>query len=133
MTNALARELTLLLDASAYQAEDDLVFGHPETGRPLDRSKVRKRFLKALDRAGVRRIRFHDLRHTFGTAIAAQGVPERVMQEWGGWRDAKTVRLYADYRRDANEAAWINAAFPGPNEAPNSTQDDDTRSEETAR
>ena len=115
-----------MLDASAYQADGDLVFGHPETGRPLDRSKVRKRFLAALDRAAVRRVRFHDLRHTFGTAIAAQGVPERVMQEWGGWRDAKTVRIYADYRPDPQEAAWINAAFAGPSEAPNSTQLDVT-------
>ena len=27
--------------------DDDLVFAHPETGRPLDRSRVRKRFQRA--------------------------------------------------------------------------------------
>jgi integrase len=133
ITDVLARELTLLMDASPYQEDEALVFGHPETGKPLDRSKVRKRYIKALERAKVRRVRFHDLRHTFGTAIAAQGVPERVMQEWGGWRDAKTVRLYADYRPDPQESAWINAAFPSPTTAPLSeTNSEQLTEDETA-
>jgi hypothetical protein len=52
------------------------------------------------------------------------------MQEWGGWRDAKTVRIYADYRPDPQEAAWISAAFPSPIHPPNSTQQDVTSSDE---
>jgi hypothetical protein len=31
------------------------VFGHPHTGRPMDRSLFSKRFKRALKRAGVRR------------------------------------------------------------------------------
>jgi integrase len=50
---------------------------HPHTGKPIDRSKLLKRFKAALRRAEVREIRFHDLRHTFGTGMAAQGVPMR--------------------------------------------------------
>ena len=41
--------------------------------------------------------RFHDLRHTFGTRMAAAGVPMRTLQEWMGHRDLATTQLYADY------------------------------------
>jgi integrase len=83
----VARELERLFQASSYQGDEDLVFGHPHTGRPLDRSRTLKRFKAALARAGVREIRFHDLRHTFGTRMAAAGVPIRTLQEWMGHRD----------------------------------------------
>jgi integrase len=52
---------------------------------------MRKRFKTALKAAGVRSIRFHDLRHTFGTRMAAAGAPLRTIQEWMGHRDYKTT------------------------------------------
>ncbi len=45
----------------------------------------------------MRELRFHDLRHTFGTRMAAAGVPMRTLQEWMGHRDFKTTMIYADY------------------------------------
>jgi integrase len=36
--------LLRLAETSPFTSEDDLVFAHPETGEPLDRSRVRKRF-----------------------------------------------------------------------------------------
>src|SRR4051812_33726111 len=59
---------------SAHQADDALVFAHLQLGRPLDRSGVLKRFKAAAARAGLERVRFHDLRHTSGTRMAAAGV-----------------------------------------------------------
>lgn len=76
--------LDQLYQRSRYREDDDLVFGHPELGPVLDASKLRKRFKHALAEAGVREIRFHDLRHTFGTQAAAAGVPLRTLQEWAG-------------------------------------------------
>jgi len=111
LADQVARELELLFQASAFQCDEHLVFGHPHTGRPLDRSRTLKRFKAALARAGVREIRFHDLRHTFGTRMAAAGVPIRTLQEWMGHRDYKTTLIYADYAPAANEAALVNAAF----------------------
>lgn len=97
---------------SEYTGADDLVFCHPETGGPLDASKMRKRFKAAIEAAGVRSIRFHDLRHTFGTRMAAAGAPLRTIQEWMGHRDYKTTEIYADYAPDLQqEARWANAAF----------------------
>lgn len=111
LADDVARELELLFQASSYQADEDLVFAHPHTGRPIDRSLLLKRFKAALNRAGVREIRFHDLRHTFGTRMAAAGVPMRTLQEWMGHRDFKTTLIYADYAPAANEAEMVNAAF----------------------
>jgi len=100
---------------SAYQSDDDLVFGHPHTGKPLDRSRVLKRFKRYCRAAGIRPQRFHDLRHTFGTQMAAVGVPLRTLQEWMGHADSKTTQIYADYAPAENEAALVDAAFaPGP-------------------
>jgi len=95
LADRVAGELDRLHQASRYQADDDLVFAHPYTGRPIDRSRLFKRFKAALKRAGVRPVRFHDLRHTFGTTMAAQGTPIRTLQEWMGHRDFKTTLIYA--------------------------------------
>ncbi|MGI9185062.1 MAG: tyrosine-type recombinase/integrase [Solirubrobacteraceae bacterium] len=85
------------------------------TGKPIDRSKLLKRYKRALKRAHVREVRFHDLRHTFGTHMAAQGVPMRTLQEWMGHRDFKTTLIYADYAPSPAEADLVNAAFQGIN------------------
>ena len=51
-------------------------------GTPMDASNLRKTsFHPLLERAGVPRIRFHDLRHTCATVLLAQGVHPKVVQE----------------------------------------------------
>jgi len=111
MADRVGRELELLFQGSAYQAEDDLVFGHPHTGHPLERGQVSKRFKRTLKRAGVREVRFHDLRHTFGTRCAAAGVPLRTLQAWMGHADIKTTMVYTHYAPGANEAGLVNGVF----------------------
>jgi integrase len=80
LASRVATELELLFQGSRYKRDDDLVFAHPETGKPIDRSKLLKRFKAALCSSDVRAVRFHDLRHTFGTWMAAQGVPMLVLR-----------------------------------------------------
>jgi integrase len=75
MADRVGGELDWHYKASSFQADDDLVFAHPVTGSVLDRHEVSRRFKVALKRAGVHEVRFHDLRHTFGTRMAAAGVP----------------------------------------------------------
>ena len=90
----------------------DLVFGHPQLGTVLDPSKLRKRFLACVRRANVRPVRFHDLRHTFGTQMAAAGAPMRAIQEWLGHSDLRTTLIYADYALDPNQGAlYAERAF----------------------
>ena len=57
-------------------------------------------------------ITFHSLRHTFGTRMAAVGVPMRTLQEWMGHRNLATTEIYADYAPDpAYGAAFAEGAF----------------------
>jgi integrase len=111
LADRVAGELHRLYVATAYQADDDLVFAHSQTGKPMERSNLLKRYKRALKRAKVRPVRFHDLRHTFGTRMAAAGVPMRTLQEWMGHRDFKTTLIYADYAPSAGEADLVEAAF----------------------
>jgi hypothetical protein len=66
----------------------------------LDASKLRKRFVDAIKRAGVHEITFHELRRTFGTQMAGAGAPLRAVREWPGHADAKTTKIYAHYAPD---------------------------------
>jgi integrase len=111
LASRVAEALGELRGRSLYPADGDLVFGHPETGHPLDRSKLVRRFRAALGRAGVRRVTFHELRHTFGTRMAAAGVPLRTIQHWMGHADAKTTQVYAHYQPSDAEAETIDSAF----------------------
>ena len=112
MADRLAGELERHFQRSAYVGENDLVFCHPQTGHVLDASKLRKRFARALERARVRQITFHELRHTFGTQMAAAGAPLRAIQEWMGHADAKTTEIYAHYAPDPTRgAAFAERAF----------------------
>jgi integrase len=112
MADRLAGELERHFQRSHYRSEDDLVFCHPGTGRPYDPSKLRNRFYDCLERAKVRRVTFHELRHTFGTQMAAAGTPLRAIQEWMGHADAKTTQIYAHYAPDAtNGVAFVERAF----------------------
>jgi integrase len=112
----LASRLVAELDehhrATVWNGDGDLVLAHPHTGRPLDRVRLLGHFKAALQRANVRPVRLHDLRHTFATTIAASGeVSLRTLQEWMGHLDARTTQIYADYMPGQREAELIDNAF----------------------
>lgn len=111
---------------------DDLVFPHPETGRELDGAALNDRFKAALVAADIRPhewetrkrkktsgkykdviytpITWHDLRHAFGTFLAANGFASATIEEWCGWADRKTMKRYLHYRPGGSELAMLNQA-----------------------
>jgi integrase len=111
LAERVAGALHDLRKRSLYGHDRDLVFCHPETGKPLDRSKLVRRFKDALARAGVHQITFHELRHTFGTRMAAAGTPLRTLQHWMGHADAKTTQVYSHYQPAEQEADAVDRAF----------------------
>lgn len=61
--------------------------------------------------AGLLSIRFHDLRHAFGTHCVSAGVPLRTLQERLRHRDFTTTLIYADYAPNPHEAELVEQAF----------------------
>jgi integrase len=116
MATRLAGELDLWSKRTAYRGDDELVFAHPTKGSPLDPSKVSRRFKAACVEAKVRSVRFHDLRHTFATRLAASGTPIRTLQEFLGHADAKTTQIYAHYAPSEREVAMVDEAFASATE-----------------
>jgi integrase len=111
LAQRVADELLIWRWGSVYVHDDDLVFAHPQTGLPVDPAKLTRRFVKQLERAGVRRVTFHELRHTFGTRMAAAGVPMRTIQHWMGHSDSKTTQIYVHFQPSEYEADIVDQAF----------------------
>lgn len=75
------------------------VLARQETGteRVFPRKRIETKVWKAsLLRARItRRVRFHDLRHTWASWHAQSGTDQRVLQELGGWASSSMVQRYA--------------------------------------
>lgn len=79
---------------SKWQASG-LVFAN-RFGRPVQARRVIEQFHKALADAGIRRVRFHDLRHSCATLLLVQGVSPRVVMEVLGHSEiALTMNAYS--------------------------------------
>ena len=106
---AAAEALARLGQREFWTDEDDLVFPGV-VGRYLDASALSRRYKAALKRAGLRPLRFHDLRHTFGTRMIAKAHIRRV-QEWTGHADVATTMKYLHYVERPDEARLVAEAF----------------------
>ncbi len=113
MADPVLAELDRWSKRSQFTSEASLVFAHPQTGNPLDRTKVTRRFQQACEDASVSVITFHELRHTFATQMAGQGVPLRKLQDWLGHADIKTTQIYTHYAPDEHEISMVNEGFAG--------------------
>ncbi len=110
MVPEVATRLDALSRREHFTADDDLVFPG-QTGGYLDASALRRRYVAAQKRAGLRPIRFHDLRHTFGT-LAVRGAESIVeLQAWMGHADVKTTMRYTHYREQHDAAERLAEAF----------------------
>lgn len=91
----VARVLDGLSRREFFTAPDELVFVN-SVGNPLDDARVRPRFYRALERAGLKRLRFHDLRHSFGT-LAVQVFPLSDVKAYMGHADIQTTMVYVHH------------------------------------
>jgi integrase len=110
MVPEVAAALAKLGQREDFTADDDLVFPG-ELGRYIDASALRRRFVTAQQQAGLRKIRFHDLRHTFGT-LAVRGAESIVeLQAWMGHAEVRTTMRYTHYREQHDAAERLASAF----------------------
>ena len=114
----------LLLEKRNRQAEYRRVCGRSYDKRYLDYICVDEMgtlispdyltdaFPKLLEKNGLRRIRYHDLRHSCASLLLANGVPMKQIQEWLGHSDfSTTANVYAhlDYNSKLSSAdAMVN-------------------------
>lgn len=93
-----------LLMGEAYQ-DNGLVFCK-EDGTPLDPREFTKRFQRQLAKAGLPKVRLHDLRHTHASLLLARGVHPKVVQERLGHSSiTMTLDLYSHLTPGLQEAA----------------------------
>jgi hypothetical protein len=91
------------------------LFPDPDTGGLLDPDGISHRFREAVERARVRALRFHDLRHTFCSRQAQAGVHVTKIQEWAGHASLQTTEGYmhlAPKPEDADQLSRSNALKP---------------------
>ena len=108
----VAKALAKLSQRSYFTGEDDLVFVG-EAGSYLDGSALRRRYKSALEKGQATQLRFHDLRHTFGTRMIAKADIRRV-QEWMGHADIQTTMRYLHYAPREEEKALSARSPPRP-------------------
>jgi integrase len=128
MVADVASALARLGQRPRFTGADDFVFPN-DTGGYLDNSALRRRYRGAQRRThakqcpfrlsaqggcncsdGLRPLRFHDLRHTFGS-LAISHASTRDVQEWLGHADSRTTARYTHYRSRADEAKRLATAF----------------------
>ena len=63
-------------------------------GRPLSDEGLKQVFISARERAGIRRITCHELRHTCFTRLREAGMELEALQAQAGHRSIETTRLY---------------------------------------
>ncbi|MEP7152878.1 MAG: site-specific integrase [Nitrospira sp.] len=101
------------------------VFLSPEGVRWDDRN-LRRGWYRCLEKADIRKVRFHDLRHTFVSLLIKQGAHPKYIQEQAGHSSIQvTMDTYGHLFRSQNRE-WVNklddavvvpASYPQPLEA----------------
>ena len=94
-----------------------------EMGNLILPNTVSESFGKLLKAHGLRKIRFHDLRHSCASLLLKQRVPMKQIQEWLGHSDiSTTANIYAhlDSQSKQLSAATMEKALALPEELPES-------------
>lgn len=86
------------------KGENNLVFPNNEGNYQSAENMMKRRFLPALNRAGIDRIRFHDLRHTYASLLLANGAPMKYVQHQLGHSSiTMTMDLYTHLLPEVND------------------------------
>ena len=87
--------IEFLTSITAGKNENERIFTRSD-GMPWGRSHQRRRLNDAANRVGISDVSFHILRHTYGSALAMQGVPMAVIAAALGHSDTRmTEKHYA--------------------------------------
>jgi integrase len=111
MAQHVAQALAALLEKRTDLDPDQLMFPGSDGGY-LDASALRRRYVEAQTGAGLRLLRFHDLRHVFGSTVI-NTAPILKVQAWMGHADIKTTMRYLHHKAMDGDAELVDDAFAG--------------------
>ena len=112
-----AQELNKQVCGNCYNYEYDGFVFVDELGERMRANYLTSAFPKFLESHGLRRMRFHDLRHSCASLLLANGVPLKHIQEWLGHSDfTTTANIYAhlDYKSKITSAQAMEAGLALP-------------------
>jgi len=99
------RQLEERMEHAGLWEDHGLVFPSG-VGTPISGGNLNRAFKATLQRAGLRAVRFHDLRHTCATLLLRQGVNPKYVQELLGHADISlTLNVYSHVLPDMRDAA----------------------------
>lgn len=84
--------LSDILREKVKASRSGYVFENPETGKPF--TDMKRAWRKAVKAAGLKDLRFHDLRHTFATYALLNSRDLRTVQELLGHKDMRMTQRY---------------------------------------
>ena len=108
-----APQITAALAAwrPAAAVDGDLVFLGSVPDRKVNGDALSVRYRDVRDAAGLRPLRFHDLRHTFGSLAVDGGASLVQVQGWMGHSDIKTTMRYLHSKSRTADAELLGRAF----------------------
>ena len=112
-----AQELNKQICGNCYNHEYDGFVFVDELGERMRVDYLTNAFPKFLESHGLRRMRFHDLRHSCTSLLLANGVPLKHIQEWLGHSDfTTTANIYAhlDYKSKIASAQAMETGLALP-------------------
>ena len=112
-----AQELDKQICGNCYNHEYDGFVFVDELGERMRANYLTSAFPKFLESHGLRRMRFHDLRHSCASLLLANGVPLKHIQEWLGHSDfTTTANIYAhlDYKSKITSAQAMETGLALP-------------------
>jgi integrase len=112
----IQQDMQRKLCRSAYCEEYKDYVCTDKMGRLLRPNYVTTQFGKLLKKHGLRKIRYHDLRHSCASLLLANGVEMKQIQEWLGYSNYQTtadVYSHLDFKSKENSAEIIAGLLAG--------------------
>jgi len=99
-TLPLNKKALRVLKMRSKNGKVGFVFGNQNGGR-MDSRNLLRAFFKARDKAGLKDLRWHDLRHTWASRLVQNGCDLYALQRLGRWKSLSMVQRYGHHSIDS--------------------------------
>lgn len=111
MTTETFEALWKLYQRGYCTGDDDPVFTRDPSGARVSEKELRAAFKRAVSAARLKDIPMYNARHSFGTALAREGIPVRTIQALMRHERQETTQMYMAYAPQDDLAERMDAAL----------------------